>query len=230
MLSTSAVASCALAQRINDAGVATPSFSSADVENRLAGSEFAAAVEYAEQLAAFLSLLAKWNRVYNLTGFRDARRLLDRNLVECLSLGSWLKGVRIADVGTGAGLPGLPLAITEPGLDFTLIESRAKRVHFLRHVVGELGLANVDIAHCRAEDLPMGPAFDTVLARAVAAPLELLTITRHLTAPGSILTLLTSAEKGEEFRELTPDFELQQIQAVGPDGNFGAVVLLERTR
>jgi hypothetical protein len=69
-----------------------------------------------------------------------------------------------------------------------------------------------------------------VLARAVAAPLELLTITRHLTAPGSILTLLTSAEKGEEFRELTPDFELQQIQAVGPDGNFGAVVLLERTR
>jgi 16S rRNA (guanine527-N7)-methyltransferase len=207
----------------------TAVFSGAEVRARLAadGLDFGPAAE--AKLAGFLSLLAKWNAVYNLTGIRDTRLVLDRNLAECLQLAPLLQGSRIADVGTGAGLPGVPLAIVEPGRRFTLIESRAKRVHFLRHVAGELALDNVEIAHCRAEDLPKGPPFDTVLARAVAPPPELLQIMRPLTAPGSILALLTSPEKGAAFRGLAADFTLRQMTPVGVASSQAVIVLLERT-
>ncbi len=206
-----------------------PRFDAAEVRARLSGTPSESAQAFAEPLAAFLTLLAKWNRVYNLTGFRDAAQLLDRVLLECLSISPWLEGQAIADVGTGAGLPGLPLAITEPERHFTLIESRAKRVHFLRHVVGELALENVTIEHSRAEDLPAGTGFATVLARAVAAPQELIIIARHLTRPGSRIVLLTSPETGAAYRNTPEDFALRQIVPAGADGEYGVIVLLERT-
>jgi len=203
-------------------------FAAEDVRARLTGTDSESARAYAEPLAAFLNLLTKWNRVYNLTGFTDPQQLLDRNLLECLSISTFLAGTDIADVGTGAGLPGLPLAITEPDRQFTLIESRAKRVHFLRHVVGELGLDNVLIEHSRAEDLPAGACFATVLGRAVAAPPKLLAIVRCLTQPGSRVVLLTSPDIGTAYRQLPADFALRQIVPAGPDGKFGVVVHLER--
>jgi 16S rRNA (guanine527-N7)-methyltransferase len=183
-------------------------------------------------LAQFLDLLLRWNRVYNLTGIRDVAEAIDRHLVESLALRSLLKGERIADVGTGGGLPGVPLAITERGRSFTLIESRAKRVRFLRHVIGELGLANTSVAHGRAEHLRPERPFDTVLARAVAPPAELLEICRNLTAPGSILLLLTSTHLHTAFEGLAPDFVLRDV---APDRSARApklrssIVLLERT-
>lgn len=186
-------------------------------------------------LGRFIDLLMRWNRVYNLTGIRDVAESVDRHLVESLALRDLLKGDRIADVGTGGGLPGLPLAITERQRSFTLIESRAKRVRFLRHVVGELGLANTTVAHGRAEHLRPERPFDTVLARAVAPPAELLEICRKLTAPGSILLMLTAAHLRFVFDGLAPDFVLRDL---GPDGEPGggkrprlrsAIVMLERT-
>jgi 16S rRNA (guanine527-N7)-methyltransferase len=203
-------------------------FDAEDVRTTLAGSPGEFAVPFAEPLARFLSLLARWNRVYNLTGFRDPQQLLDRVLLECLILSEHLEGEVIADVGSGAGLPGLPLAISLPKLQFTLIEARAKRVHFLRHVVGELGLANVTIEHCRAQDLRVDRSFDTVLGRAVAAPQEFIKIARHLSRPGSRIVLLTSPEKGAVYRDTPDDFTLSQIVPAGPGGSFGVVVVLHR--
>jgi len=203
-------------------------FRAEDVRERLAGTAGEFAQSFAEPLARFLSLLAQWSRVYNLTGFRDPQQLLDRVLLECLMLNEHLEGREIADVGSGAGLPGLPLAISLPQLHFTLIESRAKRVHFLRHVVGELGLENVSIEHCRAEDLTADQSFDTVLGRAVAAPHEFINIARHLSRPGSRIVLLTSPEKGAVYRDTPDDFTLTQIVPAGPGGNFGVVVVLHR--
>jgi len=136
-------------------------------------------------------------------------------------------GSQVADVGSGGGLPGLPLAIAEPQRRFTLIESRAKRVRFLRHVVGELELANTVVAHSRAEDLHVERPFDTVLARAVAPPAELLTICRHLTAPGSILLLLTAGHLQDAFRGLAPDFLVRPVRKDGPRLR-SSIVLLER--
>ena len=205
-----------------------PRFSAGDIQNRLAGTDVADAASFAGPLAAFLSLLARWNRVYNLTGFREPQQLLERVLLECLWLRRWLAGNAIADIGSGAGLPGMPLAITEPQRRFTLIEPRAKRVHFLQHVVGELGLGNVTIAQSRAEDLPPGDGFATVLGRAVAAPPDFMTIARHLTRPGSRIVLLTSPDKGAAYRDTPEDFTLREIVPAGAGGQFGVVVHLER--
>jgi 16S rRNA (guanine527-N7)-methyltransferase len=186
----------------------------------------------APQIAAlgeFLELLTRWNSVYNLTGIHKVDELIERHLVESLALKPLLRGERVADVGTGAGLPGVPLAIAEPDRAFTLIESRAKRVRFLRHVVGVLGLTNTTVAHSRAEHLPVDRPFDTVLARAVAPPAQLLEICRHLTAPGSILLLLTATHLQDEFRDLAPDFVLREVDPhrQGPRLR-GSIVLLER--
>lgn len=181
----------------------------------------------AEAFAVYLNLLEQWNRVYNLTGIRRRDELIARHLVESLALGPLLTGGTIADVGTGAGLPGLPLAIDHPRLHFTLIESRRKRVNFLRHVVATLGLANTEVLHGRAEDLPITEPFATVLARAVAPPAELLQIVRPLTAEGSVLLLLTSAQLGREIARLAPDFVERPVSRPGPRLK-SSIVRLER--
>jgi 16S rRNA (guanine527-N7)-methyltransferase len=180
-------------------------------------------------LARFADLLLRWNKVYNLTGARDLPELVDRHLLESLALRPLLKGERIADVGSGGGLPGVPLAIMEPARKFTLIESRAKRVRFMRHVVGELPLANTEVAHCRAEHLRPVQPFDTVLARAVAPPAELLEVCRTLTAPGSVLLLLTAAHLQAAYDGLAPDFVLRDAGAAGGPRLRSSIVLLERT-
>ena len=204
-------------------------FAADDVRRWLADTAAQRAQAYAEPLAHYLNLLARWNAVYNLSGFRQREQLLDRVLLECLSVAHLLDGRAIADVGSGAGLPGLPLAITQPERRFTLIESRARRVHFLRHVAGELALANVVIEHARAEDLPEDTAFATVLARAVAAPPEFLAVARHLSRAGSRIVLMTSKATAAEYQQPLGDFELSRLEPLGPQGRFGVAVVLQRT-
>jgi len=199
----------------------------AAIERRMALEGLAVDGEHAAKLAEFVALLLRWNRVHNLTGVRGAAELVDRHLVESLALRPHLRGARVADVGSGGGLPGLPLAITQPGCHFTLIESRAKRVHFLRHAIADLGLRNAEVAHGRAEHLRVAQPFDTVLARAVAPPAELLSICRPLMAPGSLLLLLTAPHLNDEFRGLAEDFVLRPPSAAGPKLK-SAIVVLER--
>lgn len=176
----------------------TAPLASDDVRQRLAGYRIDVDDAEALKLAEFLNLLEHWNRVHNLTGIRDRDRLIDRHLVESLALRSLVEGSRAADVGSGGGLPGVPLAICLPAVSFTLIESRRKRASFLRHVAAVLGLDNVTVAHARAEALDTD-AFDTVLVRAVAPPDELFAITRRLIAPDGRLVLLTGDDKRDAF-------------------------------
>jgi 16S rRNA (guanine527-N7)-methyltransferase len=199
----------------------------AEIVRRLAALGFDVTAEQGEALARFVELLLRWNRVYNLTGVRGVEEILDRHLVESLALRAHLEGERVADVGSGGGLPGVPLAIVEPARRFTLIESRAKRVRFLRHAAAELRLANTEVAHGRAEDLPVDQPFATVLARAVAPPAELLAICRHLTTAGSVLLLLTAPHLQETFRGLAPDWVPRQAPRGGPRLK-SSIVILER--
>lgn len=205
-----------------------PEISGRDVLERLARASSACTRIEAETLAHYLNLLEQWNRVHNLTGIRDRAELLDRHLVESLAVGPLLEGPRVADVGTGAGLPGLPLAIAHPELEFTLIESRRKRVNFLRHVVATLGIANVEVRHGRAEDLPTQEPFATVLARAVAPPAELIEIVRPLTGKGSRLVLLTSERLGREIAGMAPDFVERSAARAAPGRLKSSIVVLER--
>ncbi|MBH98896.1 MAG: 16S rRNA (guanine(527)-N(7))-methyltransferase RsmG [Rhodospirillaceae bacterium] len=148
-----------------------------------------------DSLTEFLSLLIKWNEVHNLTAVTKPHDMIERHLVESLALSSFLQGNRIADVGSGAGIPGIPLAITEPQRQFTLIESRAKRASFLRHVSGKLGLKNILVEHVRVEELSPELPFETVCARAVAPLKDLLKLTKNLFRPETVLLALT----GESF-------------------------------
>jgi 16S rRNA (guanine527-N7)-methyltransferase len=176
-----------------------------EVARRLGANALPVAVAEAEQLAAFVNLLEHWNRVHNLTGIRDRDLLIDRHLVESLALKALIAGDTVADIGSGGGLPGLPLAIVLPSCRFTLIESRRKRASFLRHAAATLALTNVEVAHSRAEALSPRQ-FATVLARAVAPPAELLEIATPLVAPGGRLVLLTGEDKAREIVALAEGF------------------------
>jgi 16S rRNA (guanine527-N7)-methyltransferase len=130
-----------------------------------------------EQAAALLGLLEeleRWNRRYNLTAIRSLEAMITHHLLDSLAVSADLAGERIADVGTGAGFPGLPLALCNPQRHFTLIDSTAKKIRFVSHAVALLGLTNVTVVHARVEALAVAAPFDTVVARAVAPLARLL--------------------------------------------------------
>lgn len=156
-----------------------------------------------KSLLAFLALLHKWNRAYNLTAIRNPREGVDLHLLDSLTLAPYLHGGRILDVGTGAGLPGLPLAIVNPEREFVLLDSNAKKTRFVRQAVIELGLRNVEVVTTRIEDYQPERGFDSILSRAFASLDKIVATTERLLAPqGKIL-----AQKGllprQEIETLT---------------------------
>ncbi|OGI48675.1 MAG: hypothetical protein A2151_07250 [Candidatus Muproteobacteria bacterium RBG_16_65_34] len=135
------------------------------------------------QLIALLRLLEKWNRSYNLTAVRDPEQMVPRHLLDSLAVLPYLKGPSILDIGTGAGLPGLPLALARPDLGFTLLDSNLKKIRFVRQAVRELDIKNVEIAHARVEKFHPERKFDTLIARAFASIAALLEAAGRLCAP-----------------------------------------------
>ena len=137
-----------------------------------------------ELLLGYLALLIKWNKAYNLTAIIAPEEILTHHLLDCLAAQPDLLGTRVADVGTGAGFPGLPLAIVNPARRFTLIDAVDKKLRFIDHVARELGLANVQTRHARVEQLPP-ETFDTVIARAFAPLPRLAAWVTPLTGPAT---------------------------------------------
>lgn len=134
------------------------------------------------RLIAYVQLLAKWNRAYNLTAVRQPEQMVTRHLLDSLVIGPYLQGPRILDVGTGAGLPGIPLALVYPDYHFTLLDSNGKKIRFVTQAVAELGLANVDVIQSRIEAFQPTCRFDTITARAYASIEELIRQTTRLLA------------------------------------------------
>lgn len=143
-----------------------------------------------EQLLAFIKLIEKWNKAYNLTAIKSKQEMVRLHLLDSLTVIPYLEGQRIIDIGTGAGLPGIPLAICLPHLAFTLLDSNAKKTRFVQQVVLELKLENVQIYHSRVEDFQPEQLFSTVLTRAFAELSDIVESTRHLLAGnGSLLAM-----------------------------------------
>ena len=122
-----------------------------------------------EKLLAFLGLLNKWNRAYNLTAVRDERVMVSRQLLDSLSILPWVTTDHLLDVGAGGGLPGIPLAIALPEKRFTLLDSNGKKTRFLNQCVLELGLKNVEVVHGRVEDCNPPEPFSQISSRAFTA-------------------------------------------------------------
>ena len=136
------------------------------------------------KLLAYLALLDKWNRVYNLTAVRDPERMVSHHLLDSLAAVSFFQGESVLDVGSGGGLPGIPLAIARPELQVTLIDSIAKKTAFLLQAKAELGLGNVQVITSRVEDFQPEAPFDVITSRAFSDLKEFVTLTRHLLKPG----------------------------------------------
>lgn len=138
----------------------------------------------------YFDLLQKWNRVYNLTAILHAEEVLVKHFFDSLSIAPYLLGNRILDVGTGAGFPGLPLAIVEPKRSFVLLDSQIKKIHFLEAIKGALKLSHVEILHARVEDFLPEASFDTVITRAFGSLTDIQAKTQHFLSPqGQILAM-----------------------------------------
>jgi 16S rRNA m(7)G-527 methyltransferase (EC 2.1.1.-) len=136
------------------------------------------------RLLAYLALLEKWNRVHNLTAVREPERMVSHHLLDSLAVVPFFESGRVLDVGSGGGLPGIPLAIVRPDLDVTLIDSIAKKTAFLLQAKAELGLVNLRVATGRVEEFKPETGFDFVTSRAFSDLNDFVTLTRHLLAPG----------------------------------------------
>lgn len=158
--------------------------------------------------------LFEWSQRYNLTAIRTREGMFTHHLLDSLSVLPFLHGSRIADVGTGAGFPGLPLAIVEPQRQFTLIDSTAKKIRFVTHAARALGLANVTALHARFEALPQPTRFDTVLARAVAPLPALLTAVAPLCDSATRVVALKGKIPRDELAKLPPGWRLLGIEQV----------------
>ena len=151
------------------------------------------------KLVAHLDLLDEWNARMNLTAIRDRPSQLTKHLLDSLAVQPYLVGQRIADVGSGAGFPGIPLAIVEPGRQFALIESTGKKCRFLEHLRDTLGLANVEVVQSRAESYRPEVRFDTVLARAVGPLADLVKVAGSLVVGGGRLLAMKGRYPADEL-------------------------------
>jgi 16S rRNA (guanine527-N7)-methyltransferase len=156
----------------------------------------------AEKFELLLAELGRWNRRVNLTAIRDARSMITAHLLDSLVARPLLTGRRVIDVGTGAGFPGLPLAISEPERAFTLLDGNNRKIMFVQHAAGLLGLGNVEAVKARAEDYAPARRFDTVIARAVATLAELVTMAGHLVGEDGVFLALKGRYPEEELAQL----------------------------
>jgi 16S rRNA (guanine527-N7)-methyltransferase len=157
-----------------------------------------------EQLMNFLALLRKWNRVYNLTRITRPDAMVDLHLLDSLAVYPHLSGAYVLDVGTGAGLPGIPLAIVSPERHFTLLDSNGKKTRFVQQAVIELGLKNISVVQSRVEQFAASThRYDTILTRAFASLLEIVEKTKHLLGPGACILAQKGQASDEEIKALT---------------------------
>jgi len=154
-----------------------------------------------EAIVRYLLLLRRWNRAYNLTGVRTPLEMVSKHLLDSLSVLPYLYGDKLLDLGTGPGLPGIPLAIAAPERTFHLLDSNGKKVRFLRQAVMELGLANAVVVQARMEAYLPGKEFATIISRAVASVSDLLSLTARLsTRPVRLLAMQGRRPVDDEFQ------------------------------
>ena len=176
----------------------------AKLENLLTQAEIQLTDRQKDQLIQLVQLLNKWNKAYNLTSVRDPQEMLVKHILDSIVVSPYLQGDRFIDVGTGPGLPGLPLAIINPTKQFVLLDSLGKRISFIRNAVRELGLTNVEPVLSRVEEYQPEQKFDGVLSRAFAS-------LKDMTKKDGYFYALKGIYHEDEVQELDKKFEVKDV-------------------
>jgi 16S rRNA (guanine527-N7)-methyltransferase len=186
-----------------------------------------------DKLLAYLELLIKWNKAYNLTAVRDPDEMISRHLLDSLSVVSFVAegGENWLDVGSGGGMPGIPLAIMFPQLHFTVLDSNGKKTRFLTQVKIELQLDNLDVMHSRVEDFKTERPFDGICSRAFSSLADFANLTRHLGETQTRWLAMKGLHPDDELQELPADFRLCGSNVLRVPGCQGQrhLLILQRT-
>ena len=166
-----------------------------------------------EQLLLFIELLKKWNKTYNLTAIEDTQEIISKHILDSLSVSRYLVGDEILDVGSGAGLPGIPLAIAHAEKQFTLLDSNVKKTRFIQQAVIELDLQNVQVIHQRAQEYKphINHEFNTVVSRAFANSKSFIRNCDHLLKQGRLIFMLG---KQKQLEALPKSYNVLEISSV----------------
>jgi len=178
-------------------------------------------------LLQFLDLLLKWNNAYNLTAVTDREDMVRRHLLDSLAIVPFLQGERFIDVGTGPGLPGVPLAIALPHCHFTLLDSNGKRVRFLFQVKVALGLTNIEEVHGRAETFEPHTAYAGVISRAFSSIGDMVTKTAHMLGDSGVFYAMKGRYPDKELRDLEKPYKVVASHRLDIPGVEGERHLIE---
>ncbi len=172
---------------------------------------YAVDTEKTKKYVSYIDLLTRWNKAFNLTSIRDPLDMMTLHIADSLSIHPYLHGDHIADIGTGAGLPGIPLAIFYPHMQFTLLDSNHKKTRFVTQAVHELKLPNVAVIHARTEEYRPETLFSSVVSRAFASIQVMLETTEHLIQPDGQFLAMKGNYPTEEIKGIPPRFSLNSV-------------------
>lgn len=175
-----------------------------------------------QRLLDYIALIDKWNRVYNLTAIREPEKMVSHHLLDSLAVAPHLHARRLLDVGSGAGLPGIPLALANPDMHVTLLDSNHKKAAFLNQAVMELKMKNAEVCSERVESWKTQSGFDVIISRAFSDMGEFVRITRHLLIPGGMFAAMKGLHPYEEIEKLPQDCKVLQVLPLAVPGLEGA--------
>lgn len=181
-------------------------------------------------LVQYLLLLKKWNVAYNLTAIRDPEAMINKHLLDSLAIIPWVKGSRILDVGTGPGLPGIPLAIAQPEKQFVLLDSNGKKTRFLHEAKRQLNLKNLEIVQFRVENYHPTQGFDTVTSRAFSSLDQMIHWTQHLIAKEGIWLAMKGRYPDTELTMIHQKYRVEGYTVDGVDGERCCVIIDNTTK
>jgi 16S rRNA (guanine527-N7)-methyltransferase len=203
-----------------------------DIEGKLRSGVASLGLEPAGEevatLAQYVSLLVRWNEAFNLTGPCSPEEMVARHVLDSLTALPYLAGTAVLDLGTGAGLPGIPLAVLDPHRRYTLLDSKGKKTRFVTQAIGELGLDNVTVVQTRVEAFAPEQFFDTVITRAFSSLEHFVRSCQHLTTTGGRLVAMKGRYPDEELKPLlqtVTSIEVPSVDVPGLDAERHIVII-----
>lgn len=171
-----------------------------------------------QKILNYLNLMTIWNQVFNLTTITDPKEMIYLHIIDSLIVAPFLQGNRLLDVGSGAGLPGIPLAILNPQQEWVLLDKNSKKTRFLTQACAELNLGNVSVVHSRSEDFQPSDCFDSILSRALGTIRMFVETTRHLLCEQGVEIAMKGKLPQEEIDDIPNDFVAKSITRLNIKG------------